>query len=383
MLGEVFKAHEEMGLRIQPRFCYAKDINDAVNDAPQDIMIRHIKQLAPVIKEWSHVIQFFPICFIGAWGEWHGEYYDIDRALIARTVMEELVMPNNLYALMRLPDYKNLLKGTPYYDRIGIENDSIFGKIIDMGYGTGGLDGGSDQWVQLVKEAAYTPQEGELYLQEWFGQYDVELDNLKILEQLSEHRFTTLSLIHSYVDAGAGPDTNIGKWKKEVITESWLKSKGIQYDPAWFRDKSGKTVARQMFEFVRDHLGYKLVAQRVKVTGESKPSSAIAVEMPLINYGFAAAFNLESGFAILDANNKVVSTVKSGNPETWYNRNPDDYSDSRNLTHTLKASMKLPSQAGRYKLAFYLRNTGNQYARLSNRLTVENGYHILHEFDVE
>lgn len=385
-LGEVFKAHEEMGIKIQPRFCYAKNINDPLTDAPQDIMLRHIEQIAPVIKEWSHVIQFFPICFIGAWGEWHGEYYEIDKALIARTVMEKLVVPNNLYALIRLPAYKNLLKGTPYYDRIGIENDSIFGKIIDMGYGTGGLDGGSDQWVQLVKEAAYTPQEGELYLQEWFadGQEGegVEIDNLKVLEQLSEHRFTTLSLIHSYVDAGAGPDTNIGKWKNEFLTESWLKSKGIQYDPAWFRNKAGQTIKRNMFEFVRDHLGYKLVAQRIKMTGSGKTSSTISIEMPLINYGFAAAFNLKSGFAILDANDKVVSTVESGNPETWYNRDPDNYADSRNLTHTLKASMKLPDKAGRYKLAFYLKNTGNQYARLSNRLTVVNGYHILHEFDV-
>ena len=385
-LGKVFEAHEEMGIRMQPRFCYAKNINDPLTDAPQEIMLRHIKQIAPVIKEWSHVIQFFPMCFIGAWGEWHGEYYDIDKALVARTVMEELVVPNNLYALIRLPAYKNLLKGTPYYNRIGIENDSIFGKIMDMGYGTGGLDGGSDQWVQLVREAAYTPQEGELYLQEWFadGQEGegVEINNLKVLEQLSEHRFTTLSLIHSYVDAGAGPNTNIGKWKKEIITESWLKSKGIQYDPAWFRNKAGQTVTRNMFEFVRDHLGYKLVAQKVKVTGESKRASTISVEMPLINYGFAAAFNLESGFAILDANNQVVSIVKSGNPETWYNRNPKEYSDSRNLTHTLKASIKLPGQAGRYKLAFFLKNTGEQYARLSNRLSVVNGCHILHEFDV-
>ena len=251
-----------------------------------------------------------------------------------------------------------------------------------MGYGTGGLDGGSDQWMQLLREAAYTPQEGELYLQYWFKENDVELDNLKILEQLSEHRFTTLSLIHSYVDAGAGDDTNIGKWKKEPITESWLKGRGIQYDPAWFRDKAGKTIRRNMFEFVRDHLGYKLVAQRVKVSGSGKPSSALNVEMPLINYGFAAAFNLESGFVLLDSGNQVVSTVKSGVPETWYNRNPAQYTDSRNLTHTLKATLKLPAKPGRYKLAFYLKNTADQYARLSNRTPMAGGYHILHEFDV-
>ena len=104
--------------------------------------------------------------------------------------------------------------------------------------------------------------------------------------------------------------------------------------------------------------------------------------MPLVNYGFAAAFNLESGFVLLDSGNQVVSAVKSGVPETWYNRNPAQYTDSRNLTHTLKATLKLPAKPGRYKLAFYLKNTADQYARLSNRTPMAGGYHILHEFDV-
>ena len=104
--------------------------------------------------------------------------------------------------------------------------------------------------------------------------------------------------------------------------------------------------------------------------------------MSLQNRGFAAAFNLESGFAILDSQNKVVSTVKCGNPAAWYNRNPDNYSDTKQLTHTLSAKMKLPGRAGRYKLAFYLKNSLNRYARVSIDAAVVNGYHILHEFDV-
>ena len=38
--------------------------------------------------------------------------------------------------------------------------------------------------------------------------------------------------------------------------------------------------------------------------------------MPLCNYGFSAAFNLESGFAILDKNNVVpTNTELRGTPE--------------------------------------------------------------------
>lgn len=41
-------------------------------------------------------------------------------------------------------------------------------------------------------------------MQYWFDSNHVRLDNQQVLIQLSEHRFTTLSAIHSYVDAGAG-----------------------------------------------------------------------------------------------------------------------------------------------------------------------------------
>lgn len=399
-LDAVFQAHLDLGLRMQPRFLYPKTRDDPVNDAPQDVILRHIGQLEPVLRKWSHAVQFFPVCFVGVWGEWYGEKYPLDRRLIAQTVMEKLVMPNHLYALMRLPRYKNLLEGTPYYERIGIENDSVFGKLPALvSYGTGGLDEGTAQWDQLVQEAAYTPQEGELFMQYWFDSNHVRLDNQQVLIQLSEHRFTTLSAIHSYVDAGAGDETNIGQWKSVPVTEGWLRDNGIQYDPAWFLNRKGETVPRHLFEFIRDHLGYKLTAQNLRVTGEGKPASTAEVEMSLINYGFAAAFNLQSGFAILDEDNRLVSTVDSGSPETWYNRNPEQYADSRNLTHTLKAAVRLPDQPGRYKLAFYLKNTAGQYARLSNRLDVVNdpadptvkqaegtptptGFHILHVFDL-
>ena len=131
------------------------------------------------------------------------------------------------------------------------------------------------------------------------------------------------------------------------------------------------------------HVGYRIAPKSIKVTGNSRPSATIQVEMPLCNYGFSAAFNLESGFAILDKNNKVVSSVKSGSPEKWYSRNPDNYyGDARQLTHTLKANMKLPAAHGQYKLAFYLKNSLGQFARVSVQTDMVNGYHILHTFDI-
>lgn len=41
---------------------------DPDHEASQETMLRHIDQLAPVIKEMKDTIQAFPICFIGRLG---------------------------------------------------------------------------------------------------------------------------------------------------------------------------------------------------------------------------------------------------------------------------------------------------------------------------
>lgn len=111
-----------------------------------------------------------------------------------------------------------------------------------------------------------------------------------------------------------------------------------------------------MFEFVRDYLGYRLEAQSVDVRGALCPGGAVEVEMPLVNHGFAAAFNLSATLALLDDTGCPVSEESCGEPASWYSRSPEDYADSRPLVHTARARLRLPDEAGRYRLAFRLGN---------------------------
>ena len=382
-----YDAQIQRGVKGQPRFIYSHDMPDPVHDAPQDVILHHIDQLAPVVAACRDGINAFQMCFIGAWGEWHSEYYPLDKRVIGEAVMEKLVLPNGLYAQMRLPAYKNILRGTPGYQRIGIENDAFFGKI-PAGYGgapvsgTGGLDEGSEQWAQLVKEAAYTPQEGELFWQYWFDENpQVVVDGKKAVEQLSEHRFSTLSFLHSYLERRDDENTMMARWKRQPMTEEWLRETGILYDPHWFRDSRGGSVSRNIFDFVRDHLGYRLALTGLETDGDLQPGGVLHVKLSLVNYGFAAAFQMESGFVLLDREGRAVVDVPCGNPETWYNRNPDNYFDGAQLTHTLETDLTLPS-GGAYRLAFDVKNSLGQSARLCNRLEVENGCHVLCELTI-
>lgn len=79
----------------------------------------------------------------------------------------------------------------------------------------------------------------------------------------------------------------------------------------------------------------------------------------------------------------MVSEILVGDPTTWHPTSPEDYSDRTQLKHNLSAEMKLPSESGTYKIAFFLRNTLGQTARLDNTIEYSNGYNILHMFTIE
>lgn len=377
-------ALHDRGMKAVLRFAYStgQSAQDKEKDAPQEIILRHLQQLRPILEKKKAYIHVYQAGLIGAWGEWHSEAYPLDRTVILRNIMEVLV-PVDMYVQVRLPEYKNLYPSNlAGYKRIGIHNDSVFGKIGTNNYGTGGLDAGTDQWQQLVKEAAYTPQDGELYWSYWNTDTGVFCDGFDALRQFSEHRFTSLSVLHGYLDSKDAENTTMGKWKKQILTEQWLQDNHILYDPSWFRDDKGKAISRSVFDYVRDYLGYRIQAREVQITGENTTGATVKITMPLVNYGLSAAFNLESGFAVLDSNNKVVTSVKAGNPAEWYSRSATNYEDDRLLTHNISASLKLPSSPGHYKIGFYIKNALGEGARLANSVEFVENINILHEFDL-
>ena len=99
---------------------------------------------------------------------------------------------------------------------------------------------------------------------------------------------------------------------------------------------------------------------------------------------FRSAFNLVSGFAILDEDYNEVSSVNVGEPYKWYSHNPDDPESTEVLTHNISASLETPTESGKYYVAFFLKNTMNDGAMLANRdVRFENGYNVLWNFEIK
>ena len=371
-----------MGIKLMLRFGYCDDMTYPDRNADEATMLRHIKQLAPLVKKNKQVIFSIQDGFIGAYAEWHSQVPAVNKERVLTAIMEYLVMPNDLYFQARLPEYKNELPSIdPFYDRIGSHNDAMFGAQQKEGWESGGFQLGTRAWDQVIEEAYLTPQDGETFVNVNLVSTNRMPSGMEIIMETTQHRHTSMSIWHGYKEP-ENDNAVMEQWKKQAVTPEILNRNHIVYSPDWFKDSKGNAVKRSAFEHIRDYLGYKLEAQQVTVKGRNKPGEKIRVTLSLKNYGMSAAFYLNSSFVLLDSQNQVVSQVKAGKPTDWHSHDPNNYLDTRVLVHTVTAELKLPQTSGPYTIAFSLRNTLNEPARLSNQLSYNKGYNLLCDLSV-
>ncbi len=375
-----FTMCREQKIKNMLRVCYCTSSTNRDEGADEKTIVRHTKQLAPVISEFADTIHTISCGFVGAYGEWAKvyQYPEVDYATVIKAIVENLAVPNDLYFSIRSPAYKNLVgKDYEHYWSISHNNDALYGQQ-NRGWNSGGYEVGTPEWEQVTREGAYTPQGGEMFVNgQLIGKNQVPVGWEVILE-CYYHRHTSLSFWHGYLDEYK-QDNVMKRWQdNEVVTPEMLDEEGMVYDPYWFKNANGETATRNPYEFLRDHLGYRLVAKDVTLSWSGKPEDKLTVSMNMHNYGFAAAFNMQSGFAILDKDLNVVSEVSAGEPKTWYNRDPENAYSNVALTHNVTAELAVPEAEGEYYVAFYLKNTMGTTAALANDIPYQNGFNILY-----
>lgn len=372
---DTLRAH---GLKALLRFAYSTD--PGVNDATQADMLRHIEQLRPFLERNKACIHVLQAGMIGAWGEWHSEKKRVSRKKILRALAD--AAPEEMYLQVRLPGlFKLLGKRRPAYGRTGLHDDSFFGNIQAKQYGNGGFDPGTRMYRTALEKAPESPQDGELYWSSWNHANGVYCDGLRAVERLAELHFTSLSAVHGYKDDPEDEaKTAMGRWQRQEITPELLAERGIPCDPAWFWKETGERVCRSVFDYVRDHLGYRLQAKTLRLEGDWKPGARVRAALTIANDGFAAGFHLHAGFALLDRSGRLLCECPAGEPAQWRAAQPGGAGEAPR--YEAAAWLPLPEQSGEYRLAFYLRNSAGQYARLANEVEVEGGYHILYAFSL-
>ena len=170
------------GMKIIPRWSYCSRIGD--EDAPIDLVLTHIGQLAPILKENADIIATMNCGFIGAWGEMHSSSSGLDKPENMKKIVFALleILPPERTIQVRTPRAKYAIfngrrtpltldeafDGSPQdwnapdiypSSRVGHHNDCFLASPTDVGTYTEEIM--EEEKNYLHEETKYTPMGGE------------------------------------------------------------------------------------------------------------------------------------------------------------------------------------------------------------------------------
>lgn len=384
-----FDELRRQGKKTVLRFAYEKDFMRRSPIGPTaEQILRHLDQLKPILQANKDLILVVQAGLIGAWGEWHSSIHGLENSLEAkRAILEKLldVVPPEKNVQVRVPEYKNILKDKPeLYRRISFHDDFI---VIRPDRWDGDMHEGTPHFNQIVKESPYLVVDGELPWGFWSVGADPDspsagwiIDGMQAARRLFLQHFTSLSVIHNYKEQHANnqfdennpPRYSMMVWKETMINEDSLKKYNMPVSAGYFRLKDGSRTERNVFDYVRDHLGYRLELQSLQMPAALKTGEENPMELTLINRGFATVFGEHTIRPVLIDNSGRVTELDavSVNPIDWQPFDPSD-PECKPLLHTIALTCNLPGNmaSGKYKLGLWIADT-------SERLMYDSRYAI-------
>lgn len=353
-----FDKLREMGKKAVLRFAYETQFMGRADVGPtlEDI-ICHTQQLTPFLEANKDVIQVVQAGMIGAWGEWHSSVHGLENSNdTKRTILEHIcrMTPHERAVQIRVPEYKNLIdSASPDYKRLSFHDDFI---VINRHRWDGGMSEGTPAYEQIVKESPYLPVDGELPWGTWSMNQDPDnpeagwiIDGPQTARRLFKQHFTSLSAIHNYKEKGAPDKYSMMYWKETPLTEEFLKENKMPVSDGYFRNRDGSTAERNAFDYIRDHLGYRIELQELTVKDGS-------IELSLINRGFSTLFNEHPVyFVLMDEGGNICHTqLTDARVNDWQPYRPGD-PECTPLTHTVTTKLETKDIApGNYRLGLWI-----------------------------
>ena len=348
-----FDALRKDGKKAVLRFAYESDFNGRAAMGPTEAeLIRHTEQLKPLLEKNKDVIQVVQAGMIGAWGEWHSSYRGLENSdATKRNVLQSIcrMTPVGRAIQIRVPEYKNLLDTASVdYERVSFHDDFI---VIKPHRWDGGMSEGTPAFKQIVHESSYLPVDGEMPWGSWSMSKDPDdpdagwiIDGVGVARQLFLQHFTSLSAIHNYKEKNTKDKYSMMYWKETPITEAYLQQHHMPVSGGYFRKKDGTTVQRTAFDYIRDHLGYRIELQELNIYPLSgKEKGSVSVELSLINRGFSTLFNEHPVYlVVLDKEGNVCHIqLTNADVHTWQPYQPGDALCTP-LVHKIRATLSIP-----------------------------------------
>ncbi|MFF4507881.1 DUF4832 domain-containing protein [Streptomyces sp. NPDC001401] len=144
-------------------------------------------------------------------------------------------------------------------------------------------------------------------------------------------------------------------WKTTTLTKTQATAAKLPVSDGYFTDSHGNSVARTHFDYIRDHLGYRIEIRQARY---AKVSSGLSVQVDLVNWGFAAPKHPRPALlTLLNANGQTVSKVDTGADwRTWLPGPRSETSEpaAEPATQTITGTLPLPAAPGTYFLGLLL-----------------------------
>lgn len=380
-MSTFFDELRALGKKAVLRFAYETAFMGRAPIGPtKEDVLRHAAQLKPFLEENRDVIQVVQAGMIGAWGEWHSSVHGLEQSEeTKRDILEAVcdMTPIGRYVQVRVPTYKNLLEAdTNLYKRLSFHDDFI---VIQPHPWDGGISEGTPAFAQIVRESPYLPIDGELPWGTWSVNQDPDnpgaswlVDGLQTARRLFLQHYTSLSVIHNYKEKGINDKYSMIQWKKTPITTSFLVENKMPISDRYFENQDGTPASRSVFEYIRDHLGYRIELQSLSCPKRWKIGEENSIELTLINRGFSTLFNEhEVCFVLVDESGRVTNVLQTdADVHTWQPYAPSD-STYTPLVHHIVDVWPLSSDAkpGTYRVGLWIPD-GSERLRFNPRYAI-------------
>lgn len=279
------------------RFAYTRDASDSNKskwDAKPEYVQRHIRNLKPIIQEYSDVILCWQAGFVGVWGEW---YYTNNFVFAPDTPQEHALrkevidamleaLPSERQVGLRTPMFKRMMYAASYADTLTIAdaysgsararlccfNDCFVASSDDVG-----TFEGAETREYWKSESRYVIMGGETCR---VSEYCSCKNSLKDLE---DYHWT-------YLHKGYNTDV-LNKW-----------------------------VSGGCMDEVKRRLGYRLSLSDIYHSPSAEAGKDFRIAMRIKNSGFAAPMNPRAVELILvDGNGrKTIYEVQDTDPRYWF-----------------------------------------------------------------
>ncbi|HHV12062.1 MAG TPA: DUF4832 domain-containing protein [Clostridiales bacterium] len=282
IIRRVIRHFASQGKQLILRFMYDWEGKGVLNE-PKDIgiILGHMGQLSPLLKEYTEAIYILQGLFIGSWGEMHSSRYLGERSMVRLAKQIYGCAGEKTQIALRCPSFWRMifktyhpLDGAEAFTgiqkaRFGLFNDGIMASEADFGtYGSiSAMDAKAygDKWLREEelefqnKLCRYVSNGGEVIHECPYNDAEQAIETLRRMR---------VSYLHAEYDEGV-----LSKWKAARL--------GSPYAP--WKDRTA-------FEYIEAHLGYRFTLGEASLSpAPGKGSLRAAVK--ITNKGFAPCYH--------------------------------------------------------------------------------------------